>query len=111
MGDFSVLKDIPEMYKHCKATEDNEMTPLDFLTDHLVNCDALFDKHDHGDRQKSHQPLQNHHNIQVPLFSLTCFQFSLQHISTLAVNTTTMADLFFSSAYLASVFRPPIFAC
>src|SRR5437868_5797201 len=56
MGDFSALKDLPGMYRHCKATEDKDMTPLDFLTDHLVNIDGIFDKHDHGDAQRPHNP-------------------------------------------------------
>ena len=46
MGDFSMLNELPEMYSHCKATEDKDMTPLDFITDHLVNIDGLFDKHE-----------------------------------------------------------------
>ena len=56
MGDFSMLNELPEMYSHCKATEDKDMTPLDFITDHLVNIDGLFDKHENGDKQKPHSP-------------------------------------------------------
>ena len=40
------------MYKHCKSTEDKDMTPLDFITDHLINIDGIFDKHDNEDEQK-----------------------------------------------------------
>ena len=49
------------MYSHCKATEDKDMTPVDFVTDHLVNIDCLFDKHDNGDRQKPHTPISLTH--------------------------------------------------
>ena len=49
-----MLNEIPEMYHHCKSTEDKDMTPLDFITDHLVNIDGLFDKHENGDEQKPH---------------------------------------------------------
>lgn len=54
MGDFFMLKDISEMYRFCKANEDKDMTPLDFITDHLVNIDGLFDQHANGDEQKPH---------------------------------------------------------
>ena len=60
LGDFSRLVDLPEMYRHCKNTEDKDMTFVDFITDHLIDIDGLFDKHDHGDKQKPHTPLNFH---------------------------------------------------
>ena len=59
-GDFSVIADLPKMYQHCKATEDKDMTPFDFIKDHLINIDGLFDKHEDGDDQKPHSPIQFH---------------------------------------------------
>ena len=47
MGDFSALQDLPEMYQHCQATEDKDMTPLDFVTDHLINIDGLVTSKNH----------------------------------------------------------------
>jgi hypothetical protein len=61
MGDFSALKDLPEQYRHCRDTEDQDMTFIDFITDHLINIDCLFDKHENGDKQKPHSPYQHHH--------------------------------------------------
>lgn len=54
-GDFSYIVDLPDMYRHCKAAEDHDMGPIDFLTDHLINIDGVFDKHTNGDHQKPHQ--------------------------------------------------------
>ena len=48
-GDFSVLPDLPKMYQHCKETEHPDLTIFDFITDHLLNIDGLFDAHDDGD--------------------------------------------------------------
>jgi len=59
MGDFSILVDLPQMYKHCKTYEDKDMTPFDFITDHLVCLDSLIDSHSNGDDQKPHHPLPN----------------------------------------------------
>ena len=56
MGDFSSITDLPAMYRNCKATEDKDMTPLDFITDHLVDIDCIFDAHENGDEQKPHTP-------------------------------------------------------
>jgi hypothetical protein len=52
LGNFSMLQEIPEMYHHCKSTEDKDMTLLDFITGHLINIDGLFDKHEYRDEQK-----------------------------------------------------------
>lgn len=55
-GDLASLDHLPEWYAHCKEEEDADMTPLDFITDHLVNVDHLFDAHGSGDHQRPHQP-------------------------------------------------------
>ena len=61
---FSALQDIPEQYMHCKETEDKDLTVIDFITDHLINIDCIFDKHDNGDDQKPHKPFQyNDHPV------------------------------------------------
>lgn len=108
MGDFSVLQDIPEMYRHCKATEDKDMTPLDFITDHLVNIDGLFDKHDNGDEQKPHEPKQTEHQGQPTTFLTTYFAFSIKQIQPVQVNPSIPSDNFLPSDYISKIFRPPI---
>ena len=80
MCDFSVLKDIPEIYSHCKATEDKDMAPLDFITDHLVNIDGIFDHHDNGDDQKPHAPSQSRHLEHPTFFYIASFAFTVKLI-------------------------------
>jgi hypothetical protein len=66
LGDFYTLTDLPAMYRHCKETEDKDLTPFDFIKDHLLNIDCLFDKHGEGDDQKPHTPYPfNHQEVQV----------------------------------------------
>lgn len=111
MSDFSVIGNLPKMYAHCKATEDKDMTPLDFVTDHLINIDSLFDKHDKGDEQKPHKnnDFTFHH-------STTCF---FQEVNTIAFNnikllisSTVLIPDYENSLYfhnlIFSIFRPPI---
>ena len=42
MCDFSMIADLPEMYQHCKETEDKDLTAIEFLTDHVVDFDIFF---------------------------------------------------------------------
>lgn len=111
MGDFSALQDLPEMYQHCKATEDKDMTPLDFLTDHLINIDGLFDKHNNGDEQKPHSPSQNQHISQLVAFQFpTVFSFKTANIFFVKQSHLYHSDNFIKSEYISKIFRPPIVA-
>jgi len=110
MGDFAALKDIREMYRHCKTIEDKDMTPLDFITDHLVNIDGLFDEHGSGDEQKPHEPSLTHHNRQPTAFYLAYFAFSIKQFQPLEVKPSIATHQFYSSDYISKIFRPPIFA-
>ncbi|MEH6763518.1 MAG: hypothetical protein V7655_03375 [Aequorivita antarctica] len=112
MGNFSVLANLCEMYSHCKTQEDKDMTPFDFVTDHLLNLDGMFDKHDNGDEQKPHNPLQTQNHSQITLF---------QFISPFTFKTATFKsiepkEIIYSSEnlsisnYVSKVFHPPITA-
>lgn len=113
MSDFSMLKDLPEMYEHCKISEDKDMTPIDFLTDHLLNIDGLFDKHDNGDRQKPHTPTHLHHSTHIVSFQpFVSFRFE-NKISSCYAEPELLSIYFpnfIKSDYISKVFRPPIVA-
>lgn len=112
LGDFSTLQDIPEMYKHCKASEDRDMTVFDFVTDHLINIDGIFDKHNNGDQQKPHSPNQSHHVPQVITFQTISFISFVAKINyqTEKIVFAFRSDNSFSSEYITTIFRPPIVA-
>ncbi|MEJ7694386.1 hypothetical protein [Daejeonella sp.] len=109
LADFSLLQYLPEMYQHCKATEDKDMAPLDFLTDHLINIDSLFDRHSNGDEQKPHSPLQNQHISHFVVFQIPTV-LGLNSTNTFFVKQSYLFcfDLFVKSEYISKVFRPPI---
>ena len=109
MGDFSLLIDLPEIYSHCKATEDKDMTPLDFITDHLVNLDGLFDKHENGDKQKPHSPIQNHHHRSTIVSLINFYSFSITPILSAEVSPLIASTNFSPSDIITKLFRPPIF--
>lgn len=108
-SDFSVLPDLPAMYRHCKTQEDKDLTLFDFLKDHLINVDGFFDAHDHGDLQKSHTPVQLQHQPQQTLVLLP----SLQHFSPFIFLTIKESPKFSKKIYhfifSVAIFRPPAF--
>lgn len=113
-GDFAVLPNLPAMYAHCQATEDKDLTVLDFITDHLINIDGMFDAHDNGDEQKPHIPFNFTHLTLV--FPLISERFDPQIIrSTMPLNLGDKYTLpvskqcFYQRNYGASIFHPPIF--
>lgn len=109
MGNFSAIAELPEMYRHCKATEDKDMTPFDFITDHLINIDGLFDKHDNGDEQKPHQPIQNEHYSQLIAFQfVSAFTFCATNFFVEKNINPIRSDNFIPSDYISKIFRPPI---
>ena len=111
MSDFSIIGNLPKMYDHCKATEDKDMTPLDFLTDHLINVDSLFDKHDNGDTQKPHKSNDYpfHHSITTFYQEIKVIEFKTPRLS---ISTKVLNFNYKNSLYLHnpifSIFRPPI---
>lgn len=108
MADFSVLPDLPQMYRHCKATEDKDMNAVDFITDHLINIDGAFDRHENGDDQKPHSPFQFHNTLQQVLF--TTFQLNVNFVNSNSdeEHITNRLECIYHSDYFEQVFRPPI---
>lgn len=107
-GDFSTLSDLPEMYRHCKAMEDKDMTPLDFITDHLLNIDCLFDDHANGDDQKPHAPIQFHHQQSLNIFITQRNSITIDKISLVDNHLPVNNESIYSTDYFSEIFRPPI---
>ena len=111
MSDFSVIGNLPKMYAHCKATEDKDMTPFDFVTDHLINIDSLFDKHENGDEQKPHKSSYYtlHHtatSFYQEFKSIEFKRLSFEIPASLLLPSST--DSLYFHNYIFFIFRPPI---
>jgi hypothetical protein len=105
-GDFSLLTQLPALYQHCKATEDPDMDFIDFITDHLINIDGIFDKHLAGDDQKPHQPFQFRflqHNISYVAGNL----FFISTPSSVFKKSKCTKGKSFYSKYIVYIFHPP----
>ncbi len=82
------------------------MNFIDFIKDHLINIDCLFDKHLPGDDQKPHQPFLFQHLdfvVFLPSFLQLELIYPWQHRNNemIAKNDTNHFD------YVALIFHPP----
>jgi len=107
-GDFSCLTDLPDMYRHCKATEDKDMTPFDFVTDHLLNIDCLFDRHENGDDQKPHIPVQFHHQQILNIVIVQKKSMAICKNDIADKKLPVYGESAYQSDYFSKIFRPPI---
>ena len=111
MCDFSMIADMPEMYQHCKETEDKNLTAFDFITDHLIDFDIFFDVHENNSSEKPHQP-QTHHitNFFVQLFSpQQIFTTKKQHFyNSFSQKTYSNYTVNYTFNFSSSIFHPPI---
>jgi hypothetical protein len=108
-GDFSALKDLPQQYEYCRETEDKDMTFLDFITDHLVNFDGLFDKHEEGDEQKPHKPVQYNQYNSVSYISqyYKDIQVSKPVYTEIKILFAATFSNQYSFQFLPAIFHPP----
>lgn len=107
-GHFELLKELPEMYRHCKATEDKDLTPLDFVKDHLTCFDALVDSHPPGDEQRPHSPPRSVDNSVMVQSFLHIDRHELCPPGTgVRVGFVDRVELY-EHHHSVSVFRPPI---
>ena len=84
------------------------MTPIDFLTDHLINIDCLFDKHGNGDEQKPHTPFHFHHLQFQNYFTLHELKTTSTNVSLVKKVVPIYKETIYCSHFLSLVFRPPI---
>jgi hypothetical protein len=114
MGDFAVLKDLPEMFRHCKATEDRDLDVFEFFTEHVFPIGQLIEGTEHEpeeDGDKPHTPIHDINFGQITATVVSKFAFSTMRFYHMDVNEHSIhQDTFFASDYISKIFRPPIFA-
>lgn len=114
MGDFAVMKDLPQMYRHCKATEEADLTVCDFLFEHVSGVGQLWEGFEH----EFIEPEEKGNNEHAPLpysfeqQQIVCIYYStkipaLRHFQT-ADTCVTAYTRTYVSRYMSSVFRPPM---
>ena len=114
LGDFYSVETLPKMYQHCKKTEDKDMTLIDFITDHLLNLDSIFDKHTNGDNQKPHKNLDFTVNYTTMYFVEEIELFEFKKTTTFdfanVIEISNYKNIIYSFNRIQFIFRPPIVA-
>ena len=82
------------------------MGPMDFITDHLLNLDGMFDKHVHGDPQKPHNPSLVHHQL-IPTLLVPVTSISQKADVKIVCITIVNYDNFIASGFTSQLLRPP----
>lgn len=111
MADFSTVVHLPEMYAHCKATEDPDLDLFDFVGEHLMNLDGIFEPHEDKD-DKPHQMVVFVSQNQVIPFNETILAFEFKNNSPLmrpfCIESIGFENLMYFYNPNFSIFRPPI---
>ena len=114
MGDFSTLVHLPDMYSHCKETEDPDLNLADFVGEHLMNLDMIFEAHpsEEEDDDKPHQAVPFVFQNQVtPLTEkITTFEFknTSPFVSCFEIETIGFKNQIYLYNPNFSIFSPPI---
>ena len=51
------------MYRHCRVTENKDIKTHNFITDHVMNIDSMFDKHENRNDYKLHEPTSTQRTV------------------------------------------------
>ena len=111
MGDFAVIGELPQLYRHCQATEDADIDVIDFVTEHLTSVGCVLDglEQDEHEHDQPHVPLTASYQhiiayrhssmVRLPLTPLPPMARAVKYPP---VSSKTLAD------YATEILRPPI---
>jgi hypothetical protein len=101
---------IHEMYQQC-SQEDHDITPLDFVFEHLLNLEHIINFFE-GENEQEHQPYQSAQPSAHQLVMAMPIYLGapvLQHrLYAIPPVYPCAATSFYRSLFLGSVFRPPL---
>jgi len=108
LGDFSLMNDLPSMYKnYCKVTKE-EPDVLDFIGDYLMGGKDLLG-HNRGDKPASSaSPIQYRHQAGISLFyAVQPIQLTVK-TEPAAVEYPNCPQTLHLSEYHGKLLRPPL---
>ena len=109
-SDLFIPHDLPDIYGHCKALENLEITPLDFITDQLLDLDNIFDLNNCNDPQKPHQTPQVNHETCNDIFLVTEISLVFHKPMLPEQNISVRSTDFNPDGFIGNIFHPPIFS-
>jgi hypothetical protein len=108
-GDFAALAQLPQMYQHCKTTEDPDMDILDFVAEHLLNLDNIFNKEEDTDEHElPHNPIPFHTTAASTFYYMQEPEIiSFETLPLLVFNQTVYHNPYFPRLSTHKIFQPP----
>ena len=113
LGDFSAISDLPGMYRHCRDTEDRDLTVFEFFTEHVSGLGAMIEGIEHDDEpeesdDKPHAPVSFHFQ-QTISYEMQVYKVVIDKpvIAAAPIIHCPIEDTY-TSTYTAFIFRPPV---
>lgn len=105
------MTDLPEMFRHCRDTEDPDLNVFEFLTEHVSAIGQLMEGIDHDDEEsddKPHVPVAYHSQLQVSYIAQRFTARIEKPVISIPKVFAPATEQVYISAYISSIFRPPI---
>jgi hypothetical protein len=108
LGDFSLLRDIPEMYhNYSKVTSVEELGAIDFIGDYLLHGKDIFGHNEHDKIPAKGCDVQFQHQASPPNVVFNQFPRAILITSETVLAHPLFRPDFYSSDYRNTLFRPP----
>lgn len=109
LGDFSLTRDLPEMYRnYSKITTPEEMGVIDFIGDYLLHGKEIFGHNAHDKPQTGTNNVQFQHQAAPFYVVLTRIQL-LQLLIPLHITAHPITSFIaYTSNFKNKLFRPPL---
>jgi hypothetical protein len=109
LGDFSLMRDIPNMYRnYTKITTDEELGVLDFVGDYLMHGKELFGNNAHDKPQTNTNNVQFQHQANPLLAEIPLIVFRLVNLPQNRAAQPISNILQATTDYQNECFRPPL---
>ncbi|MES2268643.1 MAG: hypothetical protein V4520_17890 [Bacteroidota bacterium] len=109
LGDFSLMRDLPEMYRnYAKITTSEELGVIDFIGDYLLHGKEIFGNNEHDKAQANGNSVQFQHRASSLNVVLLHQPISLLFTSESLVPHPLFSQPFHTSDYRDELFRPPL---
>jgi hypothetical protein len=114
-GGIMQYHDLQKMYHHC-SLEDHDITPLDFVFEHLLNLESIVNliesEHELPETDQSHETFEAAPSAILVLATPpgpSQFDISKSHVLFFAATTHfSNRNDFYKSQFFFCIFRPPI---
>jgi hypothetical protein len=109
LGDFSLMRDIPHMYRNYTGlTTKEELGVLDFVGDYLMHGKELFGNNVHDKTQNGDNSVQFQHQANPLLAEIPLILFRLVYLPRNQVSQPISNILQATTEYQNECFRPPL---